>query len=110
MDIYINNSKLLEINDEDSIVNDYIEMNKRKNISNFKWLLNRNFSCYYDSFYSIFIFSLLKILINEYKNNIGKEIKDMYINNFKFIIEFCKTLFQKNTNDFIYFFDEYLIF
>lgn len=48
-----------------------------------KWLINKYCSCYYDCFYSIFIFSLEKIIINSkiYKNLIKKD-NNIYFNNF----------------------------
>ena len=49
LDIY-NNSNLSDINQEDNIIKDFIERNNRKNLFNFKLFLNKNFSCYYDSF------------------------------------------------------------
>ena len=53
-------------------------------------------SCYYDSFYTIFIFSLFKYIKLEISSNItlASKINNIFYDNFKHILNFCDVLIQ----------------
>ena len=77
----VNKRKILDLNSE----------NKK-----FFWLINNMHSCYYDSFYTIFIFSLFKYIKLEISSNItlASKINNIFYDNFKHILNFCDVLIQ----------------
>ena len=73
-----------------------------------KWLINDNLSCYYDSFFSIFVFNIIHILKkNENYNNISTSKNNIKFKNFKNIIKFSVYLIQNINSNFLYFFKLY---
>ena len=74
------------------------------------WLINDFLSCFFDSFYSIFIVSIISIIksTDEILSILNKNKDNIYYINFNHILEFCGIISQSINNNFIKFYDIYL--
>ena len=106
----MNTNEKLNLEDNNSYNEDINSDNSFKNTSRLiKWLINNNLSCYYDSFYTIFVFNIVNIIKkNENIISIDNDEKKIIYENFKYIIDFCIYLKQNIGIEHLNFFDLYL--
>ena len=118
------NNYIKENNIEETKIDEFNNINRNNNIETylfdnslsnrkktFNWLINYKCSCSLDSFYTIFIFSLIKyIKSNNIIKNDLQNVQDIYYENFKLILNFCDLLIQNISFQFIKFYEIYLKF